>query len=209
MKTIVLVLPPWQLVVVGTIILIAIENSMLRFTYGRGWWRERDKEVSFWRLCVDFWKELKRRMSMKTVTIYTDGACSGNPGPGGWGAILQYGKFKKELSGGEAHTTNNRMELTGVIAALSALKEPCVVELYSDSKYVIDALQKGWAKGWKAKGWIKSDKKPALNPDLWERLLELCEFHTVNLHWVKGHAENEFNNRCDELAVAQSQKYKK
>ncbi len=145
---------------------------------------------------------------MKTVTIYTDGACSGNPGPGGWGAILQYGKFKKELSGGEGHTTNNRMELTGVIAALEALEEPCQVELYSDSKYVIDALQKGWAKSWKAKGWVKADKKPALNPDLWERLLELCTKHQVNLHWVKGHADNEFNNRCDELAVMESQKFK-
>ena len=145
---------------------------------------------------------------MKQVTIYTDGACSGNPGPGGWGAILMYGPHKKELSGGERHTTNNRMELTGVITALEALKEPCVVELYSDSKYVIDALEKGWAKGWQAKGWIKADKKPALNPDLWQRLLELCDYHTVNLHWVKGHAENPYNNRCDELAVAQSQKYK-
>ena len=146
---------------------------------------------------------------MKTVTIYTDGACSGNPGPGGWGAILQYGKLQKEFSGGEAHTTNNRMELTGVITALEALNEPCVVELYSDSKYVIDALEKGWAKGWKAKGWVKADKKPALNPDLWERLLALCEYHTVHLHWVKGHADNEFNNRCDELAVMESQKFKK
>ena len=145
---------------------------------------------------------------MKTVTIYTDGACSGNPGPGGWGAILQYGEFKREFSGGEAETTNNRMELTGVITALESLKEPCIVELYSDSKYVIDALDKGWAKGWKAKGWVKPDKKPALNPDLWERLLVLCETHTVHLHWVKGHADNEFNNRCDELAVAESQKYK-
>ena len=137
---------------------------------------------------------------MKTVTIYTDGACSGNPGPGGWGAILQYGKFKREFSGGEAQTTNNRMELTGVITALESLKEPCIVELYSDSKYVIDALDKGWAKGWKAKGWVKPDKKPALNPDLWERLLALCAKHQVNLHWVKGHADNEFNNRCDQLA---------
>ena len=145
---------------------------------------------------------------MKTVTIYTDGACSGNPGPGGWGAILQYGEFRKELSGGEPHTTNNRMELTGVITALEALKEPCEVELYSDSKYVIDALQKGWAKGWRARGWIKSDKKPALNPDLWERLLALCERHTVRLHWVKGHADNPHNNRCDELAVAESRQYK-
>ncbi len=144
---------------------------------------------------------------MKTVTIYTDGACSGNPGPGGWGAILQYGEFKREFSGGEAETTNNRMELTGVITALESLKEPCIVELYSDSKYVIDALDKGWAKGWKAKGWVKPDKKPALNPDLWERLLALCETHTVHLHWVKGHADNEFNNRCDELAVAESQKF--
>lgn len=144
---------------------------------------------------------------MKTVTIYTDGACSGNPGPGGWGAILIYGEHRKELSGGEARTTNNRMELTGVIAALEALKEPCVVELYSDSKYVIDGLGKGWAKSWRARGWVKSDKKPALNPDLWGRLLDLCEKHTVKLHWVKGHAENEFNNRCDQLAVAESQKY--
>lgn len=146
--------------------------------------------------------------SMKTVTLYTDGACSGNPGPGGWAAILIFGQFKKELSGGERDTTNNRMELTGVITALEALKEPCEVELYSDSKYVIDALQKGWAKGWRARGWIKSDKKPALNPDLWERLLALCERHTVRLHWVKGHADNPHNNRCDELAVAESRKYK-
>ena len=145
---------------------------------------------------------------MKTVTIYTDGACSGNPGPGGWGAILMYGSHRKELSGGEAQTTNNRMELTGVIAALEALKEPCAVELYSDSKYVIDGLGKGWAKGWRARGWVKSDKKPALNPDLWGRLLDLCEKHTVSLHWVKGHAENEFNNRCDEMAVAESRKFK-
>ena len=108
---------------------------------------------------------------MKTVTVYTDGACSGNPGPGGWGAILQYGPHTKELSCGERNTTNNRMELTGVIRALQTLKEPCIVELYSDSKYVIDALAKGWAKGWRARGWIKSDKKPALNPDLWEPLL--------------------------------------
>ena len=145
---------------------------------------------------------------MKTVTIYTDGACSGNPGPGGWGAILMYGQHKRELSGGEAMTTNNRMELTAVIEALSALKEPCTVELWSDSKYVIDALEKGWAWGWKAKGWIKSDKKPALNPDLWEQLLTLADRHTLHYHWIKGHAENEYNNRCDQLAVAESQKYK-
>ena len=145
---------------------------------------------------------------MKTVTIYTDGACSGNPGPGGWGAILQYGSHTRELSGGEAHTTNNRMELTAVITALEALREPCEVELWSDSKYVIDGLSKGWAKSWQARGWVKSDKKPALNPDLWEKLLNLCQRHSVRCHWVKGHAENEFNNRCDEMAVAESRKFK-
>ena len=145
---------------------------------------------------------------MKTVTIYTDGACSGNPGPGGWGAILMYGAHKRELSGGEANTTNNRMELTAVIEALSILKEPCIVDLWSDSKYVIDGLSKGWAKGWKARGWVKSDKKPALNPDLWDRLLALTDVHTLRYHGVKGHAENEYNNRCAELAVAESQKYK-
>ena len=138
---------------------------------------------------------------MKTVTIYTDGACSGNPGPGGWGAILEYMGHEKELSGGEKNTTNNRMELTAVIKALQALKEPCTVELYSDSKYVIDALEKGWAVGWRKRGWIKSDKKPALNPDLWEILLNLTEMHNVHYHWVKGHASNPKNNRCDELAV--------
>ena len=144
---------------------------------------------------------------MKTVTIYTDGACSGNPGPGGWGAILSYNGHELELSGGEANTTNNRMELTAVIRALQKLKEPCIVELYSDSKYVLDALEKGWAWGWKKRGWIKSDKKPALNPDLWDRLLELTDIHSLRYHWVKGHAENEYNNRCDELAVSESQKY--
>jgi len=146
---------------------------------------------------------------MKTVTIYTDGACSGNPGPGGWGAILEYNGAEKELSGGEAETTNNRMELTGVISALSALKEPCTVELYSDSKYVIDALEKRWVYGWRAKGWKKADKKPALNVDLWEILLPLIEKHEVRYHWVKGHADNPKNNRCDELAVSESQKFKK
>ena len=145
---------------------------------------------------------------MKTITLYTDGACSGNPGPGGWGAILEWEGHEKELSGGEISTTNNRMELTGVIRGLEALKEPCIVELYSDSKYVIDALEKGWAVGWQKRGWVKSDKKPALNPDLWERLLALCDIHTLRCHWVKGHAENEFNNRCDQLAVMESQKYK-
>ena len=145
---------------------------------------------------------------MKTITLYTDGACSGNPGPGGWGAILEWEGHEKELSGGEISTTNNRMELTGVIRGLEALKEPCMVELYSDSKYVIDALEKGWAAGWQKRGWVKSDKKPALNPDLWQRLLELCQIHQVRCHWVKGHGENPKNNRCDELAVAQWKRLK-
>ena len=144
---------------------------------------------------------------MKTVTIYTDGACSGNPGPGGWGAILEWNGMEKELSGGAADTTNNRMELSGVIEALRALKEPCAVELYTDSKYVFDAVDKRWVYGWRAKGWVKSDKKPALNVDLWEQLLPLLERHEVRWHWVKGHAENEKNNRCDALAVAQSKKF--
>ena len=144
---------------------------------------------------------------MKTVTIYTDGACSGNPGPGGWGAILEFRGREKEISGAEPETTNNRMELTAVIRALECLKEPCAVELYSDSKYVIDALTLGWAKGWQARGWIKADRKPALNPDLWQRLLELAERHDLRCHWVKGHADNEFNQRCDALAVQEREKY--
>ena len=144
---------------------------------------------------------------MKTIEIYTDGACSGNPGPGGWGAILRYNGREKEISGGEAQTTNNRMELTAVIAALECLKEPCIVELYSDSKYVIDALSKGWAVSWQKRGWIKSDKKPALNADLWERLLALTQEHEVHCHWVKGHSDNSYNNRCDALAVEQREKY--
>lgn len=141
---------------------------------------------------------------MKTVTLYTDGACSGNPGPGGWGAILEYCGVEKELSGGEKNTTNNRMELTAVIQGLQALHEPCIVELYSDSKYVIDALEKGWAESWRSRGWKKADKKPALNPDLWEILLELVSIHQLRYHWVKGHADNPKNNRCDQLAVAQT-----
>ena len=144
---------------------------------------------------------------MKQVTIYTDGACSGNPGPGGWGAILRYGEAEKVLSGGEAQTTNNRMELLGVINALQVLKEPCAVELWSDSRYVVDALEKGWAKSWRANGWRRADKKPALNVDLWEILLPLTETHAVRCHWIKGHAENEFNNRCDALAVAEREKF--
>jgi ribonuclease HI len=145
---------------------------------------------------------------MKTVTIYTDGACSGNPGPGGWGAILEWQGHEKELSGGEAQTTNNRMELTAVLTALRLLKEPCIVELYSDSKYVVDAIDKGWLYGWQKKDWIKADKKPVLNVDLWQQLLPELKRHDVRLHWVKGHAENEKNNRCDQLAVAESKKFK-
>ena len=143
---------------------------------------------------------------MKEVIIYTDGACSGNPGPGGWGAILRYGEKTKELSGGEKNTTNNRMELTGVISALQALNQPCRVQLYTDSQYVVNAMEKGWAVSWRAKGWRRSNKEPALNPDLWQTLLELCEKHEVTFHWVKGHAENKYNNRCDELAVAAREK---
>lgn len=144
---------------------------------------------------------------MKTVTIYTDGACSGNPGPGGWGAILEWNGVEKELRGGENPTTNNRMELTAVIVALETLKEACIVELYSDSKYVIDALTKGWLVSWRKNGWRKSDKKPVLNVDLWERLLPQLARHEMHYHWVKGHAENEKNNRCDKMAVEESKKF--
>ena len=145
---------------------------------------------------------------MKTVTLYTDGACSGNPGPGGWGAILEYKGIEKEFSGGEESTTNNRMELTAVIRGLEALKEPCIVELYSDSKYVIDALEKGWAVSWRAKGWKKADKKPALNPELWDELLSLCNTHKVEFVWVKGHAGHPYNERCDTMAQAEAEKYR-
>ena len=138
----------------------------------------------------------------KFVEIFTDGACSGNPGPGGWGAILRYGKSEKELSGGEEKTTNNRMELIAVIKALEALKFPCTVRLVTDSKYVADGINLGWARSWQKNGWKKSDKKPALNPDLWEKLLELTEIHNVTIDWVKGHAGHPENERCDRLAVA-------
>ena len=142
------------------------------------------------------------------VTIYTDGACSGNPGPGGYGAILMYGEHERELSGGDSNTTNNRMELMGVITALRALKRPCQVDLYTDSQYVVNAIEKGWARKWRANGWMRNKKDKALNPDLWQMLLELLDVHQVTFHWVKGHAENPYNNRCDELAVAESHKYK-
>ena len=145
---------------------------------------------------------------MKHVDVYTDGACRGNPGRGGWGAVLVYRGVEKELSGGEPMTTNNRMELSAVIAALSALREPCEITLTSDSKYVVDAVTKGWAKSWQARGWVKPDKSPALNPDLWERLLELLEIHTVKLVWVKGHAGHPYNERCDALACEQAERYR-
>ena len=145
---------------------------------------------------------------MKHVDIYTDGACKHNPGPGGWGAVIVYGKIEKELSGGEANTTNNRMELMAAIRALSALKEPCDVTLTSDSKSMIDSIEKKWVYGWKKRGWIKSDKTPALNPDLWERLLALLEIHTVKLVWVKGHAGHPYNERCDALACEQAELYR-
>lgn len=145
---------------------------------------------------------------MKKVEIYTDGACSGNPGPGGWGAVLRYRSdekvYEKELSGGDAATTNNRMELTAFIEALGLLKEPCEVRYCSDSQYVINGLEKGWAKSWRARGWKKADKSPALNADLWAKALELAEKHTITYIWVKGHAGHPENERCDQLAVAQS-----
>lgn len=144
---------------------------------------------------------------MSRVEIYTDGACSGNPGPGGWAAILMYGGAKKEMSGGEPETTNNRMEMLAVINALEALNRPCEVLLYTDSQYVVNAIEKGWAKKWRANGWMRTKKDPAKNPDLWERMLELLEIHDTDFIWVKGHADNEFNNRCDELAVAESRKF--
>ena len=139
---------------------------------------------------------------MKQVTLYTDGACSGNPGPGGWGAILMYGAKKKEISGGEVSTTNNRMELTAVIDGLKQLKYPCAVEVYSDSAYTVNAFQEGWVSSWEKGGWRKADKKPVLNADLWQELLALVRTHQVTFHKVKGHADNPLNNRCDELARA-------
>ena len=138
---------------------------------------------------------------MKYIELFTDGACSGNPGPGGWGAVLRYQGREKELCGGEKDTTNNRMELTAAIMGLSALKEPCEVRLVTDSKYVADGITKGWAESWQKNNWRKADKKPALNPDLWEKLLELIKTHDVTIEWVKGHAGHPENERCDRLAV--------
>lgn len=146
---------------------------------------------------------------MKEVTLYTDGACSGNPGPGGWGAILQYKGQEKELSGGEGQTTNNRMELMAAIMGLEVLKEPCRVTLYTDSRYIEQAINARWLENWKKKGWKKSDKSPVANIDLWQRLDALLGHHTVKLVWVKGHSDNPYNNRCDVLAVAQSKEFQK
>ncbi len=138
---------------------------------------------------------------MKYIELFTDGACSGNPGPGGWGVVLRYNGHEKELSGGERDTTNNRMELTAAIEGLAALKEPCKVRLVTDSKYVADGITKGWAESWRKNNWRKADKKPALNPDLWEKLLNLISEHDVTIDWVKGHAGHPENERCDQLAV--------
>ena len=142
------------------------------------------------------------------VTIYTDGACSGNPGPGGWTAILIAGNYKKELSGGEAQTTNNRMELSGVINGLRALKRPCTVTIFSDSAYVVNAFNQNWLSKWMTNGWKNSAKAEVANADLWKELAVLTATHKVTFSKVKGHADDELNNRCDELAVAESRKFK-
>jgi len=145
---------------------------------------------------------------MRKINIYSDGACLSNPGPGGWCAILTYNGSEKILSGGDSHTTNNKMELLAVIKGLEALKEPCEVEVCTDSKYVVDGISKGWAAGWRAKGWIKSDKKPALNSDLWERLLNIIDSHSVVFTWIKGHSGHEYNERCDEIARKTAEEFK-
>ena len=143
---------------------------------------------------------------MKEVLIYTDGACSGNPGPGGWGTILIYKGLQKELSGGQVDTTNNRMELLAAISALSALKEPCKVQLYTDSAYLCHGFTQGWLENWKRNGWLTSQKKPVENKDLWQKLLDLNAYHQIQWNKVKGHADNEYNNRCDKLARAEIKK---
>ena len=144
---------------------------------------------------------------MQKVEIYTDGSCLRNPGPGGWGAVLVYKGLEKEMSGGEAATTNNRMELTAAIEALRALKAPCEVTMTTDSRYLCDGMGKGWARSWKARGWKKADNSPALNPDLWEELLGLCAVHRVTFVWVKGHAGHPYNERCDAMAQARAREY--
>lgn len=146
---------------------------------------------------------------LKYIEMFTDGACSGNPGPGGWGVVLRYGNHEKELSGGEESTTNNRMELTAVIEGLAALKEPCKVRLVTDSKYVADGINLGWAESWRANGWRKADNKPAQNVELWDKLLTLLYKHDVKIDWVRGHAGHPENERCDRLAVAFYRRYQK
>jgi ribonuclease HI len=143
---------------------------------------------------------------MKHVTIYSDGACSGNPGPGGYGVILACNGVKKELSGGFRRTTNNRMELMGAITGLETLREKCSVTMVTDSRYVVDGIEKGWAKRWRANGWMRNNKEPAINPDLWERLLAALDKHVVTFSWVRGHNGHAENERCDELAVAAASK---
>lgn len=146
-------------------------------------------------------------MELKNVQMYTDGACSGNPGPGGYVTILRFGKFEKKISGGEPNTTNNRMELTAVIVGLRALNQKCRVDVYSDSKYIVDAIEKGWAKKWRANGWMRNEKDKALNPDLWEEMLNLLDNHEVVFHWIKGHNGHPENEECDRMAVEQSAKF--
>lgn len=146
--------------------------------------------------------------TVKSVLLYTDGACSGNPGPGGWGVVLQYGDRRKIMSGGHPNTTNNRMELTAVIEGLKALKEPCKVKCITDSKYICDAVNKHWLESWQKKSWKKADGKPVLNPDLWIEFVKLITLHDVSFEWIKGHAGHEQNELCDSLAVAESQKFK-
>ena len=145
---------------------------------------------------------------MKKVVIYSDGACSGNPGVGGWGAILMYNGHKKECAGYDKQTTNNRMEITAVLEGLKALKYPCRVKITTDSQYVFNSITKGWAEGWKKNNWIKKDKKPALNADLWDELLTELSKHEVEFQWIKGHNGHSENERCDALAVAQTEKFK-
>jgi ribonuclease HI len=140
------------------------------------------------------------------ITIYTDGACSGNPGPGGYGIIILSEKKRQELSGGYKLTTNNRMELMAVIVGLEQLEIPSIVNLYTDSKYIVDAVTKGWAKRWRANSWKRNKTDKAMNPDLWEKLLDLCDKHQVEFYWVRGHSGNIENERCDKLAVKASQK---
>ena len=144
---------------------------------------------------------------MKEVKIYTDGACSGNPGPGGYCAILEYRGREKCVSGGERHTTNNRMELLAVITALETLKVPCCVTVVSDSKYVVDAVEKGWLDAWQKRGWRKADKSPVLNVELWERLIPQLKMHKVQFDWIKGHAGHPYNERCDAIAVEESKRF--